>query len=98
MIFRNHSTSLVARLVLGSRANDFIGSVNGYNSPSPLAWKGAMMSSRSLVCITILVLMFCVAAFAQVTTADIVGRVTDTSGAVLPGVTVTAENLATHSS
>ncbi len=52
------------------------------------------MSSRSLVCITILVLMFCVAAFAQVTTADIVGRVTDTSGAVLPGVTVTAENLA----
>jgi len=42
--------------------------------------------------------MFCVAVFAQVTTADIVGRVTDTSGAVLPGVTVTLENLATHSS
>ncbi len=56
------------------------------------------MFSRFLVCITILVLMFWVAAFAQVTTADIVGRVTDTSGAVLPGVTVTAENLATHSS
>ncbi len=55
------------------------------------------MFSRFLVCITILVLMFWVAAFAQVTTADIVGRVTDTSGAVLPGVTVTAENLATHS-
>ena len=33
-------------------------------------------------------------AFAQ-GTADIVGRVTDTSGAVLPAVTVTAENVAT---
>src|SRR5438046_3396788 len=28
-------------------------------------------------------------------TADIVGRVTDTSGGVLPAVTVTAENIAT---
>jgi carboxypeptidase family protein len=35
-------------------------------------------------------------AVAQVTTADIVGRVTDSSGAVLPGVTVTIENQATH--
>ena len=33
-------------------------------------------------------------AFAQ-GTADIVGRITDTSGAVLPAVTVTAENIAT---
>lgn len=33
-----------------------------------------------------------VPALAQVTTADIVGRVTDTSGGVLPGVTVTATN------
>ncbi len=33
-------------------------------------------------------------AFAQ-GTADIVGRVTDTSGGVLPAVTVTAENIAT---
>jgi hypothetical protein len=35
---------------------------------------------------------------AQVTTADIVGRVTDTSSAVLPGATVTIENVATRDS
>jgi hypothetical protein len=33
---------------------------------------------------------------AQVTTADIVGRVTDATGAVLPGVTITVENVGTH--
>src|SRR5215831_3877217 len=33
---------------------------------------------------------------AQVTTADIVGRVSDTSGAVLPGATVTVENIDTR--
>src|SRR5438046_4399078 len=36
------------------------------------------------------------AASAQVTTADLVGRVTDASGAVLPGVTVTVEHIGTH--
>ncbi|HMD35332.1 MAG TPA: carboxypeptidase regulatory-like domain-containing protein, partial [Vicinamibacterales bacterium] len=36
------------------------------------------------------------AAVAQVTTADIVGRVTDSSNAVLPGATVTVENAGTH--
>src|SRR5262245_59047488 len=39
-------------------------------------------------------LMFPAASFAQ-TTADIVGRVTDTSGAVLPGATVSIENVGT---
>src|SRR6476659_103062 len=34
-------------------------------------------------------------ALAQVTTADLVGRVTDTSGAVLPGVTVTVTHTGT---
>src|SRR5262245_50207662 len=32
---------------------------------------------------------------AQVTTADLIGRVTDTSGAVLPGVTVTVTQTGT---
>jgi outer membrane receptor protein involved in Fe transport len=41
-------------------------------------------------------LLAAASARAQVTTADIVGRVTDSTGAVLPGVTVTIENLATH--
>jgi outer membrane receptor protein involved in Fe transport len=36
------------------------------------------------------------AAYAQVTTADILGRVTDSSGAVLPGVSVTVVNTATR--
>src|ERR1051326_8224996 len=45
--------------------------------------------------VTGLVLAFSVYAVAQVTTADVVGRVTDTSGAVLPGVTVVIENLGT---
>jgi Carboxypeptidase regulatory-like domain len=35
-------------------------------------------------------------ASAQVTTADILGRVVDSSGAVLPGVTVTVEHVGTH--
>ena len=34
-------------------------------------------------------------AFAQVTTADVVGTVSDSSGGLLPGVTITARNDAT---
>ena len=40
-------------------------------------------------------LAFPTASFAQ-TTADIVGRVTDASGAVMPGATVTLENVGTR--
>jgi type 1 fimbria pilin len=40
-------------------------------------------------------LAFPMASFAQ-TTADIVGRVTDSSGAVMPGATVTLENVGTR--
>src|SRR2546428_10325563 len=46
-----------------------------------------------LIVALLLVLSVCVAA--QVTTADVVGRVTDSSGAVLPGVTIVIENLGT---
>jgi hypothetical protein len=38
--------------------------------------------------ITCLVRTFNIYAIAQVTTADVLGRVTDTNGAVLPGVLV----------
>ena len=45
--------------------------------------------------ITCLVLAFNIYAIAQVTTADVLGRVTDTCGAALPGVMVVIENLGT---
>ena len=43
-----------------------------------------------------LCLLLATAAFAQVTTADILGRVTDTSGGVLPGATITIVNTGTN--
>ena len=53
-----------------------------------------MHSIRRFASILTVLLIFPTAALAQ-GTADIVGRVTDTSGGVLPAVTVTAENAAT---
>lgn len=50
---------------------------------------------RSLVCAVVLLVGLVSSASAQ-GTADIVGRVTDSSGAVLPGVTVTATNRGTN--
>ncbi len=48
-----------------------------------------------LISISLFCLM-CVLVTAQVTTADIVGRVTDQSGAVLPNSKISVENLNTH--
>ena len=47
------------------------------------------------VCVGVLALAFAVAANAQVTTGTIFGRVVDTTGAVVPGATVTATNVDT---
>src|SRR5262245_20346410 len=41
-------------------------------------------------------LLLATSATAQITTGDIVGRVTDQSNAVLPGATITVENVGTH--
>src|ERR1044071_1903177 len=52
-----------------------------------------MFVDRRAVSVAILLaLLFAPTARGQVTTADIIGRVTDTSGAVLPGATVTITN------
>ncbi len=48
------------------------------------------------VCLIVLSLALPASAAAQVTTGDIVGRVTDASSGVLPGATVTIENVGTH--
>jgi hypothetical protein len=51
---------------------------------------------RLPVFILAVLLLFTSAAFAQLTTADILGTVTDTSGAVVPNASVTLTNLGTN--
>src|SRR5213083_2144041 len=48
-----------------------------------------MNLSRNVSLGSLVILLFAAAASAQLSTAELSGRVTDTSGAVLPGVTVT---------
>jgi hypothetical protein len=55
-----------------------------------------MFAPRAVVVGVLLILGLCSSAFAQITTGDIVGRVTDNSGGVLPGATVTVENVGTR--
>ena len=54
------------------------------------------MSFARRAALAAMCLLLATAARAQVTTADILGRVTDSSGAVLPGVSVTIVNSATR--
>ena len=55
-----------------------------------------MSSARRAALGATCLLLLASMAYAQVTTADILGRVTDSSGAVLPGATVTIVNTATR--
>ena len=51
---------------------------------------------RGPVVLLTLLILFTSAAFAQLTTADILGTVTDATGAVVPNATVTLTNLGTN--
>src|SRR5271168_1938298 len=51
---------------------------------------------RTPVYFLALLLLFTSAAFAQLTTADILGTITDATGAVVPNATVTLVNLGTN--
>jgi hypothetical protein len=53
-------------------------------------------AALSLPAVLCMLLLTAVQGKAQTTTADVVGTVTDSSGAVLPDAKVTVENLATH--
>jgi hypothetical protein len=55
-----------------------------------------MFRVRGCLCLIPLCLAPAPSAVAQVTTGDIVGRVTDASGGVLPGATVTIEHAGTR--
>ena len=52
-------------------------------------------SSRRFTFVALLLLTTCADAWAQLATAQMNGRVTDESGAVLPGVTITATQIDT---
>ena len=55
-----------------------------------------MFAPRSIIVGVLLILGLAGSALAQVTTGDVVGRVTDSSGGVLPGATVVVENVGTR--
>src|SRR5262245_39500553 len=55
-----------------------------------------MTAVRWYGCLAAFCLLLPTLVYAQVTTADIVGRVTDSTGAVLPGATVTITNEGTR--
>src|ERR1039458_2823651 len=72
--------------------------------PSVLAWaagscvreeRGGRMMTRYPILVTLVLVLFACGAFGQ-NTASLNGTVTDPSGAVVPGVTVTATDIATN--
>src|SRR5215510_6169814 len=67
------------------------GTLRGAAKAGPDTEEGVMKrSSYRLSLVAFLLLTMCARAWAQLATAQMNGRVTDGSGAVLPGVTVTA--------
>lgn len=56
------------------------------------------MRCSRFACVLVLVLALPALAYAQASSADLVGHVVDSSGGVLPGVTVTVKNLGTNDS
>src|SRR5262245_31022862 len=61
------------------------------------AWEVSLMLKGICLFLCVVISMSALATPAAAQgTADIVGRVTDSSGAILPGVTVTARHLATN--
>jgi Carboxypeptidase regulatory-like domain/TonB dependent receptor len=57
---------------------------------------GANVWKKALFLLTLLFLLAPVAAFCQLTTADILGTITDSTGAVVPNANVTLTNLGTN--
>lgn len=68
--------------------------LNGFrwNNARPLAW---LKTYLAIVCVATLTLS-CAYAYAQVESGQLAGTITDQSGAVVPGATVTVKNVATN--
>ena len=70
----------------------------GFRYPPVFRQKGIIMKIRSFSLLVLLIALLCLAApaFAQGDRGSITGQITDTSGAVIPNVEVTATQLATN--
>src|SRR4051812_20326716 len=62
---------------------------------NPLMQQGVTMSARRILAVLFVCLLTPLTVFAQSSTGSISGTITDDSGGALPGVTVTATNVAT---